>query len=107
MSYNIATLNVHGLRDKKKAALLAFLFTKKCFDILFLQESHITSEIEGGHIGKLFNAVAFWSYGQKHSKGVGILLNSSLKDSVVSSFHDQEGRLIGIDLKYTILIFVL
>jgi exonuclease III len=99
MGFNIATINVEGLSDKTKVAILSLLFTqKRMYFFWFIQESHVASEEEGEDIGRAFGASSFWSYGQRQSKGVGILLNNKYKDAMVPSFTGREGRLVGVDI---------
>ena len=101
----IGTLNARGLRDKSKRNQIFSFFKSKELDLVFVQETHGTPEIEnvwcsewGGNI--------FYSHHNSASRGVMILCSNSI--SVRSSSSDDEGRwvLAEIDLNEIIVTVV-
>ena len=67
-------------------------------DVVFLQETHCSNIKEGkqwsfGYLGK-----CFWSWGQNHSCGVGILLSKTLSYTVLNFDFDFNGRNLVLDL---------
>ena len=59
----LVTLNCHGLRDQAKQDLLAAFFTLVPFDILFLQETHVTDGVEGDALARRYDCLGHWSFG--------------------------------------------
>ena len=74
----VDTLNVRGFRDIQKRNRVNVLFKAHNIDILFLQETHCTSIKECKQWERSFNGKCFWAFGDNHSRGVGIILNSVL-----------------------------
>ena len=92
------SLNVRGLRDnKKRTKVLYWLENVKKSDIIFLQETHSSPEVETIWF-KNWPGKCFFSHGSTNSRGVLILI----KDTSVYSIHDcktdNEGRYIILDI---------
>ena len=91
------SINANGLRDKAKVDVLSCQCSLLTFDVLLLQETHLTTMDEGFFVaGKLLSR-GFWSLGTPHSCGVGILVSKCL-DAGVSQWYQEGGRLIYVDL---------
>ena len=71
----IVTINVRGIRDKKKRFVLINWLKRKEFDVFCLQETFVTKEIlpivekDFHDIGKYFASCS----NSVHSRGVGII----------------------------------
>jgi len=74
----IATLNVCGMRNPNKRKQVYDFCRQHKFDIVCLQESHITHVDETTKWEKEWGGQALWSLGTPNSRGVGILLSPSL-----------------------------
>ncbi|CAC5407942.1 E3.1.11.2 [Mytilus coruscus] len=76
MSLKIASINVNGLRNNKKRALVFNWIVSQNIDLVCLQETHCTHDETG-----LWNrewkenggGESFWNCGTNDSRGVGIL----------------------------------
>ena len=94
------TCNVRGLHDpRKRQNLFLWLMDQKA-DIVFLQETFCTKELEP-HIkscwkGKVFNACSDSS----HSRGVAILFKENFDCKIISTEADDDGRKILVNLEY-------
>ena len=69
--------------------------TQQKADIIFLQESYSTKEVED--IWNTHNGKSFYSHGTNHSCGVMILIKDDLEFEVKSSILDIRGQYILID----------
>ena len=101
----VVTLNVRGIREKKKRNILINWFQKKEFDIICLQETFVTKEILpavekdfhvlGNYYSSCTNSI--------HSRGVGIIVSKNVNQwNVHSIHHDTDGRKILINVKNVI-----
>ncbi len=89
----IGSLNVNGLRDRKKQTLVSEYFNIKNIAVGFLQETHsnMSNESEWGLWRKGDYVL---SHGSNVSAGVAILFHSTLKAKIVSRYHIEPGRLL-------------
>ena len=90
MAIQIASLNVKGLRNQSKVSLLSFLIIHKMFDIVFLQETHITDLTQGRQIASEADSRGYWSFGEAHARGVGISIKNSFQCNIISFHPDKE-----------------
>ena len=95
----LVTLNCHGLRDQAKRDQLADFFTLVPFDIIFLQETHVTDWADGDALARRYDCLGHWSFGTPHSCGVGILFRTRLSVTDLASGHDHHGRLVWVDFE--------
>ena len=107
MAIQIASLNVKGLRNQSKVSLLSFLIIHKMFDIVFLQETHITDLTQGRQIALEADSRGYWSFGEAHARGVGILIKNSFQCNIISFHSDKEGRFISVDIEISDVRFKL
>ena len=101
MSLNIYTLNIRGFRDDpKKRLLLKELLDIHKVDILLLQETHIENISQSKHHFRGLDYETYNSFGDYHSRGVTILVKSTLEYKLIKFHHDYEGRLCYIDISF-------
>ena len=93
---NHISLNVKGLREKVKRQRIFAWCREKGADIVFLQETYSTREVEDKWTSE-WNGQCIYSHGTNHSKGVLILINASVDLEVKKAICDLEGRYILID----------
>ena len=98
----IVTINVRGIREKKKRFVVINWLKKKAFDIICLQETYVTKEflpiIEKDFLdlGKYYSSCS----DSVHSRGVGIILSRKMSEWNVHSIHtDAEGRKILVNIE--------
>ncbi|ESO86744.1 hypothetical protein LOTGIDRAFT_146024, partial [Lottia gigantea] len=106
MDLVIVSINCNGLLGPNKIHYLNNLLLLERFDIVFLQETHV-SDIK---IAKYFEKIltfykCFWSFGSNRSCGSAILVRTSL-DFTVNKFHfDLQGRLVILDISINDISF--
>ena len=95
--FSMCTANVNGLRDRGKRQKIFEYFKTSKYDIIFMQEVHITNISEAKIWGREWEGKCFWSFGTANSCGVGIIFRKNL-DVQIQKFHlDTSGRYIVVD----------
>ena len=93
---SIKSINIRGLRNNyKRKSVFDDLASTQC-DIIFLQETHCTNELEASWQREWKNKVIFCN-GTAQSAGVALLFKSSL--CYKNYLSDNEGRLQIIDIE--------
>ena len=102
MDIQITTLNINGLSEKKSKAekLHKLLFYQNQFkwDVIFIQESHVSNILKAKEITKNSAGKWFWSFGSSSSKGVGIFLSGNLDFRLDHFYYDSNGRILLVDI---------
>ena len=98
MSLKICSINVNGFRQGFKRSVIFTRLNQLNFDVIYLQETHVTNKREAVKYSKLWKGKSFWSFGTNHARGVGILFSNQLDITVVSEKFDMDGRLICVDI---------
>jgi exonuclease III len=98
MSFSIASLNVNGMRDIRKRALIFDWLNNSKFDIIFLQECHCVTESEVKIWNREFGGSGFWSCASAYSCGVGILFRQGFNFKITDTYRDTDGRLLCMDI---------
>lgn len=92
-SSNCYSLNVKGIRDAcKRERVFAWCKDKKA-DIVFLQETYSTADVEDRWCS-MWDGSCYFSHGTNHSKGVMVLFNSHLDIQVEEIREGKDGRYI-------------
>ena len=106
MAFKFSTFNCRGLQDNFKRKKIFSYFHKRNDDIMFLQETHSSSTDEkwwstqwGGH--------TWLSSFASNSRGVGILVKSSVSVSTNKIVKDPEGRYVILDALFNGLHLIL
>ncbi|KAI8514955.1 hypothetical protein Bbelb_075460 [Branchiostoma belcheri] len=94
----IATLNACGMRNPNKRRQVYNFCRQQHFDIVCLQECHISHVEETALWEREWGGQALWSLGTPNARGVGILLSPSLDLNVVKKFCDEDGRVVCVVL---------
>ena len=91
----LISVNSQGLRspDRRKTAFSYFL--RHRFDIILLQETHWTVDMEM-QIKREWNGNVFFNNGTHNARGVAILIHSRLDYTVSQTGGDNEGRVLNI-----------
>ena len=87
------SLNYRGIRSPKRRKALFMWLNKKKHDIIFLQETYCTAEIEDTWRTQ-WQGKAFFSHGSNHSRGVMILVRNGLDFNLKRVEIDDNGRYI-------------
>ena len=92
----IATLNCNGLRDHGKRNLVFELLRKSGNDVVLLQETYSTPDVEFRWSNE-WRKTAIWNSGTNIARGVAILVYN---DQLVIKhiLCDDEGRAVAIDM---------
>ena len=89
---NIVSLNTRGLGDMAKRRRIFNYYRPKC-DILCLQETHSTEEIEKQWISEWGGNIIF-SHGESNARGVAILTKKGFKGKLSEAEQDGHGRIL-------------
>ena len=94
----LLSVNSQGLRspDRRKTAFSYFLRHRP--DVILLQETHWTDELEM-QIQREWDGEVVFNHGTNTARGVAILLHSRLECSVKQKRSDNEGRILNIVLE--------
>ena len=68
----IATLNCNGLRDRSKRCLIFDFLRKSCADVVLLQETYSTPDVEFLWSNE-WRKISIWNSGTNNARGVAIL----------------------------------
>jgi len=104
----LLSLNVRGLKsDSKKRKRVFTNLKKKHTDIIMLQETHSTKEIENEWTKEWGGEIVF-SHGTSKSRGVALLVTSQHNHNISNICADPDGRYIIVDIikantKYTLV----
>ena len=96
MDFKLLSLNVRGIRSPTKRKALMMWLDKQKHDIIFLQETYSTHEVEAFWKTQ-WKGKAFFAHGTNHSCGVMILIREDLEFELKSANQDHEGHSIIID----------
>ena len=91
----LISVNSQGLRspDRRKAAFSYFV--RHRLDIILLQETHWTVDMEM-QIKREWNGGVIFNHGTNNARGVAILIHSRLDYTVTQTRGDNEGRVLNI-----------
>ena len=98
MSLKISSINVKGYRQKFKRDIIWSRLVQLNFDIVFMQETHVTNLGEAKKFSKDFDGKCYWSFGSTRARGVGIMLSSTLDYKYINNTYDFEGRVACVDI---------
>ena len=84
---NICSLNVRGLVDSKK---VFHYFNLKEYQIILLQETHSTAEIESYWKAEWGHNL-FYSNGTSNSRGTAVLIKNNCAHEIHKIISDSEG----------------
>ena len=94
ISFSTLSLNVRGLRDKFKRKKLFNWFKDIRTDIILLQETYSSIEIEEQWKLDWGGENVIFSHGSNHSKGCLILVNNNVDFKLIKEETGNDGRLI-------------
>ena len=93
LKFDLLSLNTKGIRGYTKRQKILTYVDKQNPDIIFLQETHSTKEIEAIW-KKKGKSDMFFSHGSNNSKGVLTLIKNDLDFQLVSKAIEDGGRYI-------------
>ena len=97
MAVRILTLNTGGLLNEIKRRKIFHEYRNRC-DILCLQETHCTENIE--HLWKSeWGGLSFYANGTSSARGVAILINPKFYCNITKHYSDSSGRFLVLDLE--------
>ena len=93
VNFKLASLNVRGIRSSTKRKALFTWLNEQKYDIIFLQETYSTVDVE--YIWKTqWKGKLYFSHGSNHSCGVMVLVRGDLDFELISINSDDDGRSI-------------
>ena len=94
---NMISVNVHGIRTYVKRQKMFTWLSRKTADIIFLQETYSSVDIEKVWQREWKGDIVF-SHGTNHSKGVAMLFKGNVDYEVKHCKTDKNGRYIIMDV---------
>ena len=94
----LASVNCNGLRCPDKRKLAFCFFKRNRFDIIFLQETHLSIDLDM-QIKREWEGDAFFSHGTNSARGVAILITSRLGYNAKLIRSDTEFRVLNMLLE--------
>ena len=98
LDFKMLSLNAHGIRSPEKRQALFIWLQKQKVDIIFLQETYSTKEVENNWKCQ-WKGPMFFAHGSNHSCGVLVLVRDSLEFEMESIITDDNGRYILLNAK--------
>ena len=93
VNFKLASLNVRGIRSSTKRKVLFTWLNEQKYDIIFLQETYSTVDVE--YIWKTqWKGKLYFSHGSNQSCGVMVLVRGDLDFELISINSDDDGRSI-------------
>ena len=93
LGLTLISLNVRGMRERDKRTKIFEWCKKKEGDIVFLQETFSTVDVEE-RWKREWGGPMLFSHGTNHSRGVMVLISSELKSKISHIDVDDDGRYI-------------
>ena len=91
----VASINCQGLRSADRRKTAFSFFTRSRFDIIFLQETHWTADMEI-EIQRDWEGHVSCTHGTNSARGAEILISSHLDQSVKETKRDSKGRVLNL-----------
>ena len=88
---HIITLNTQGLREKEKRNRLNIWINQQNVDIILLQETHFTKELEK-FLRAEWKGDIIHSFGTSQSCGVSTLIHEKFNYEILNIHKDEFGR---------------
>ena len=92
------SLNVRGIRSLEKRKALFIWLQKQNADIIFLQETYSTKDVENAWKCQ-WKGPMFFAHGSNRSCGVLVLVKDNLEFEMKSALIDDKGRFILLDAR--------
>ena len=89
--FNILSVNVNGINDRKKRRNIFRWVKKNKYDICYLQETYSTTDVENIWKNEWGGNILF-SHGTSHARGVCILIKPGFDVNVSNMYTDNTGR---------------
>lgn len=103
---DLITLNVNGLRNTVKRRAIFKLLRKRGADLVLIQETHSTREIEKLWSSEWGGSILF-AHGSSNSRGVAVLLPRNPQIKINSQMSDSEGRILRVQIEKEGALFTL
>jgi len=98
---NVLSINVNGLRERKKRLNLFCIFNRKKYDLIFVQETHCKDESESKAWSTNWEGNSIWNNGNSQSRGVAVLFRKHFDSDydIKNVWQDENGRCISFSCR--------
>ena len=96
--YKMATINIEGLHNPKKRIEVFKNLIKNKYDIIALQETHCTEEVEP-QWKEEWPGLSYWTTGKSTQAGVAFLFNKDLDVKLIDDDPDLQGRILRLTVQ--------
>ena len=103
----LQSLNCNGLSSMTKLETIKRFADDLRYEILFLQETHVSDLKNKLIFETLFNVKSYWSPGGRKSRGVVIFVKNTAPIKVDNFSNDFEGRILKVNITYADTAFCL
>lgn len=90
----ILTINVRGLVTPQKRNIILYELQNLNYDVIFLQETHVSNKILADRIANLWKGTCLWSFGTNKSSGTAIFFSPKFSGRILRFLHDSDGRIL-------------
>lgn len=90
----MVSLNVNGMNNPVKRAKVLRKLKKEELEVIFLQETHLSSQEHEKLKRYGYNTTFYSSFKQSHRRGVATLIRNSVKFEIHKEINDKEGRYV-------------
>ena len=105
-TFSFLSLNVRGLRDKLKRSKIFSWINHQKSDVILLQETFLTSEIETV-IKQELNYHCFFNHGTNHARGVATLIKMNQSTEYLEHNLFCNGRVLAVRVKYGTYVYLI
>ena len=98
MAVSLATINVNGIAEAPKWAKVFHSLLSSNFDIFLLQETHLSSDVQGKEWEKKWGDEVSWSPGSNRSAGVAVLVHPRSTAKLADFRTDLSGRVVTVKI---------
>ena len=105
-TFSFLSLNVRGLRDKLKRSKIFSWINHQKSDVILLQETFLTSEIETV-IKQELNYHCFFNHGTNHARGVATLIKMNQSIEYLEHNLFCNGRVLAVRVKYGTYVYLI
>ena len=95
---SLVSINIQGLRSPDRCTTAFNFFKKQKYDIIFLQETHWTPDIQDS-ITRTWGGPIYFNNGNDSARGVAILFNPRLNYTLLNTHSDATGRILALHIK--------
>lgn len=100
MRLKCLSINLRGLRAPNKRTLVARELALLNYDIVFMQETHVSCKQHANDFERLWHRTCYWAFGTHNSAGVAVLFSPHFSGQIIRFVFDSDGRILSLLIKF-------